>query len=123
MKKDTLVLISTALLVLHSAEEFVLSLWQTDPLGLAVATFLGTSAGLVFGLGQVVLLALLAWLIIGRPRAAWPYWVLGTIMLFELDHIVRAIQITAYYPGLITAVALVGFGIYYWWQLLRVRAR
>lgn len=39
-------------------------------------------------------------------------------MIFELDHVIRAIAIGGYYPGLVTAVAILLFAIPYWRALL-----
>lgn len=106
MSRPQLVIGAAVLFALHTLEELTESFSSTDTWSLAAAHLTHTNSATVYLVGQLVLFGFLAWLIINQPTANGWYWLLGGIMLFELDHVIRSISSHTYYPGLGTAVFL-----------------
>ncbi len=98
---------TTFAFAVHTVEEVLTGLAVVDPLTLTVANMPTIEPMLVFLAVQVVLFSFLAWLVLKQPTNRWPYWILVLVMAFELDHVIRALAIRSYYPGVLTSVLIV----------------
>ncbi len=113
------VMVAAGLFAFHEIEELVTGFIHIDPWTINVAQWFNLEPTPVFAIVQLLGVASLGWLLIKRPVSHWPYWLLGLIVLLELEHVIHAFALHAYYPGLATAIAILIFAIPYWTQLLR----
>ncbi len=112
--------IVVALLLLHTLEEMFYSFWDTDYLSQTIANALHVQPITVYFIGQVVLYVLVVFIFLKRStQARLLEVVLGLVLLFEVTHVVSAVGLHAYTPGLFTGVLLFVVGIFYWAKLLK----
>jgi len=109
--------ISIPLYIVHAVEEYSTGLLKIDPVfrwvearGFNVATF--------YVVEQFLLIGLILWAI-HRPKQL-ALFIIGLIFIFEITHVIPAVQHVSYYPGLITAIPLLIIGCFYWKKLLSI---
>lgn len=110
-------------LTLHGIEEIWTGFYALDSFSLTVfGPLLGmSSAQSTFIVFQVMLwlMFLICYLLLFTERWRFlPLGILGFFLFFELHHVVKAILIGGYYPGMITALILPIIGMYYWKALV-----
>lgn len=111
MNIKNILTVALPLFIIHAVEEFSTGLLKIDPFfrwvgakGFSVTTF--------YIVEQILLVAILLWAIYKPKR---PILILiGFLFIFEITHVVPALQTMSYYPGIVTAIPLVIVGIFYW---------
>ena len=58
-------------------------------------------------------------LLLGGGWALIPLSLFGIVFFFEIHHVLKAIQTTGYYPGVISAFFYPILGIFYWKEVIR----
>ena len=109
------VAVAGVLFLLHTLEEVSLNFWQSDTFSLATARAIGESPATAYWIGQVLLYALLAFLLLAPASRSknWLYVLLGVLMLLESVHVFVSLQSLHYEPGLITGIALILYGLFF----------
>lgn len=123
-KLKTLVQFSIPIFILHGLEEYMSKFYNIDPLSRFVFQSFQNMSVLqaTFLLFQIMIAVLLivSYLLLQGER-----WILklttvfGLFFIFELHHLVKAIIVGGYYPGLITAIVIYILGISYWKELIK----
>ena len=115
MNTKSILKIAVPLFIIHAVEEYSRGLMKLDPF----FRWIG-SKGLpvfIFYVGeQILLVTLLVWAIYQPKR--WILILAGLLFIFEISHVISAIQVGGYYPGLVTGVMLIILGGFYWKGLL-----
>jgi len=115
--------ISVLLLIAHGIEEYVTGFYNIDSsfsfvfqplfdMSVPQATFL------VFQIMIWIGLIVFVFLIASEKSRLWLMTIPATILILEAYHVVEALIIGGYYPGLITAVFLPIIGIFLWKELI-----
>lgn len=122
-KLKTIIFLSAPFFVLHQTEEYLTKFYQIDdlsrfafqlfePMGSLQATFL------LFEIMTIVLF-IVSYLFLKGGKAILALAILfGSVFIFELHHLVKAIQTGGYYPGIVTAIFIYILGFFYWKELL-----
>ena len=112
---------SIPLFILHTLEEVLFRLWNTDAFSLTASNLLHIPPVSVYWLGQVLLYTFLASLLylprFGTHKA--PLVLLGFGFLFEFEHSIVALQSGQYEPGLVTGTLLALYGLFFWFSLIK----
>lgn len=121
-KLKTLLLLSVVVVYLHFFEEIVSGYYLNDWImqyissrfqNINQAQYYGSHIVWALMIGPAALLAL---------GGKWTLRVLtlyGVFFIFELHHLIDAIKIWDYYPGVITNIAFELIGFFYWKELLK----
>lgn len=122
-KFKTLILLSAIIFGLHATEEYVTGFYQTDSWSRFVFQLFEPmtslqAAFLMFQIMVGVTLIVSYFLLKGGKAILIPATFLGGIFVFELHHLIKAIEIQGYYPGIITALTLYLLGFFYWKELI-----
>lgn len=124
-KFKTLILLSAIFFGLHGAEEYVTGFYQTDSWSRYVFQLFEpmTSLQAAFLMFQIMIgvILIVSYLLLkGGKVILIPAIFLGGIFIFELHHLVKAIEVQDYYPGIITAIAIYLLGFFYWKEFLLI---
>ena len=113
-----IVVISTVLFALHSAEEALTKFWETDPSFLLTKTF-GLKPEVAYWLAQSLLyiFLFLTYRYLHTPREKATLFVLGVILAFEFWHPLATLQAGTYVSGLVTGMLISVFSVWYWVKL------
>lgn len=101
--------IASILMLLHTIEEATFYFWQSKPIGLPALN--------IYILGQIVLYTFLTYTFY-HLKSKILCGIIGAILLYETVHMFFAWNVRGYAPGLITAIIIVLFAIYYWIKFL-----
>lgn len=123
-KLKNLFLLLASLFIAHGLEEILTGFYNIDS---QVEFWLGSLNSLptpqaTFILFQIMIALIL---IIGYVLLLGPKWQLrmmfvpGIVLIYELHHLYKAIDVGGYYPGIITAIPLYIVGIIFWKELLK----
>ena len=118
--------LSIPLFIAHGIEEFVTGFQVADVLNQRMfGIFFGnlTSHDIMFITFQTMLWLLLVIAFLLLLGEKWQFRVLaiaGTVYVYELHHVIKAVQIWSYYPGLITALAFPLVAVIFWKEWLKV---
>ncbi len=115
MNIKNILTISIPLFIIHAFEKFIGGLLKIDPVFRWIE-IRGFSVHAFYFFEQCLLIGMIACAIYKPKRLLLLF--IGLIFIFELTHIIPAIQQMSYYPGLITAIPLVILGVFYWKALL-----
>lgn len=70
--------------------------------------------------GAFLLGLLFSYILMRLNRFPPPFLLLvGSVYILQLEHIIGALKINDYYPGLITGIALSIIGFFFWKELLK----
>jgi hypothetical protein len=122
MSTRTIFGISIPLFILHGMEEYFNGFYNIDShLQFIFKPFFIISnyqtSFLIFQISFWVLLILI-FIIVKKPPL-WLTVIIGLIYFYELQHIIKAVEVGGYYPGLITALAFPIIAIFYWQTLIK----
>ena len=123
-KLKTIFLISIPVVIAHGIEELATGLYNVDSqvkLMLGFAQNMTPLQSAFWALQIMVWLTLLVsyFLILG-PK--WQFRLLiipGVIMIYELEHVYKAIAAGGYYPGLVTALFFPVLAFFFWKEWLK----
>jgi len=122
-KLNLLFLAEALLLISHGLEEFFIKFYESS---LFFSSFplelLNFSPKLSFIIVQLLLLLFLLFtywstFILKKSWGVYMLFVVGLIIVYEIGHVIEAISSNSYKPGLITAIAILSVGIFYWKEL------
>lgn len=117
--------LSLPLFALHGLEEYLTGFYRQDAWDAVVfAPIMSMNAHkamfATFEIMLVLLLTISFLLLLGERWRIWLLAVLGLIYVFEVHHIVKALQAGGYYPGLITALVFPVVAYFFWREWLKV---
>lgn len=118
--------LSIPLFITHGVEEFVTGFQITDVLDQRMfGIFFGNLTGhdIMFITFQIMLWLLLVIAFLLLLGEKWQFRVLaivGAVYVYELHHVIKAVQIWSYYPGLITALAFPLVAVIFWKEWFKV---
>ncbi len=123
-KFKNLILLSALVFILHGTEEYLTGFYQTDSLSRFAFQLFEPMSSLqaTFLLFQIMIGALLfiSYILLkGGKGVLILSTFLGGIFIFELHHLIKAVEIQNYYPGLFTAFLIYLVGFFYWKELLK----
>ncbi len=109
------------LFLAHAVEEYLTRFYEVDQIIATLSSNLLVSQQTIFFWVQALWLGLLMSIHHLSKRYEIPRWLLGIIgivFIVELSHLVPAVLAWRYYPGLVTSLAIIAFGFFYWKTLL-----
>ena len=118
--------LSIPLFIAHGVEEFVTHFYDTDAWDQAIfGNLFGnlSTHGATFITFQIMLWLLLTISFLLLLGEKWQFRVLaiaGVIYIYELHHIIKAVSVGGYYPGLITALAFPIVAYFFWREWFRI---
>lgn len=117
--------LSIPLFISHGTEEYLTGFYHTDPFSLFVFSYFKDLPSLqaTFFLFQIMIALLLIisfLLLLGDKWRLRLLFVFGSVFIFELHHLIKAILVSGYYPGLYTAFGIYILGFFYWKELLKI---
>ena len=123
-KLQQIFLIAIPLFIAHGLEEIYTGFYNIDS---HVEFMFGKLGSLPTMQGLFILFQIMIWLmlIIGYLLLLGPKWQLrlmfipGTVFIYELHHLYKAINAGGYYPGLISAILLYIVGFLFWKELVK----
>ncbi len=117
-------LMSIVLWIAHGTEELVTGFYNVDS---HVKFFFGfteklTSLHTAFLIFQIMLwlMLIVSYLLVSGDK--WQrrlMFIPGLIMIYELHHLYKAVEVGGYYPGLVTALLFPIIGYFYWKELVQ----
>lgn len=125
-KLKTIFALSIPLFIAHGIEEFATHFYNTDAWDQAISGNLFgnlSTHGATFVTFQIMfwlLLIISSLLLLGEK---WQFRILaiaGVIYIYELHHIIKAVSVGGYYPGLITALAFPIVAYFFWREWFRI---
>lgn len=125
-KLKTIFLLSIPVFVAHGIEEFATHFYDTDAWDQAIfGTLFGNLSihGATFVTFQIMLWLLLIVSSLLLAGEKWQFRMLaiaGLVYVFELHHIIKAVSVGGYYPGLVTALVFPVIAILFWREWLRI---
>ncbi len=117
--------LSIPLFIAHGVEEFATRFYDTDAWGQAIFGDLFSNLstpGATFVTFQIMLWLLLivsALLLTGEKWRFRMLAVVGLVYIFELHHIIKAVMLSGYYPGLITSLGFPIIAYFFWREWFR----
>lgn len=118
----SLLLLSIPIFVAHEIEEWVFEFWNMDNTTLAVAKYFDNIPQSVFIVWNFAFLLSLIFVALLVRGGKWTWFMLcipGLIFIYELNHVIKAISVGGYYPGLYTSLIFPVIGFLYWKELFR----
>lgn len=113
--------ISTLLFILHGLEEYFNNFYNIDSHSkFLLKPFLSiTDYQTSFLTFQIILWTVLLLVYFSKKLPVWLAIFIGLIYIYELHHIIKAIQVGGYYPGLISALGFPVIAFLYWKELIK----
>ncbi len=116
--------LSVPVFIAHGIEEFLTGFYNLDAWDLAIfapIANLSTHAAmfLTFQIMLWLLLIVAFLLLLGERWQLRMLAVLGLVYIFEFHHLVKALLVGGYYPGLITALAFPIIAYFFWQEWFR----
>lgn len=106
----------------HEVEEFMTGFWKVDPLTNFAASFFTDIPQAIFiawNFEFLLFLGIIAFLVKGGKWTLRVFTILGLLFAMEINHLVRFFVNFEYYPGMITAFALLVIGFFFWKELIK----
>lgn len=127
-KLKQLFYLSVPVFMVHGFEEYITGFYAIDPWSKFILGSLEVlpSNQAIFLLLQIMIGLLLTVSALLLKGGAWIFRLFvfyGFVYLFELHHLVKAILVGGYYPGVITAFLIYILGFLYWKELIKVWKR
>lgn len=114
--------ISIPLFIIHGLEEYFNGLYNIDSHVKFMFGYFQNMSSLQssFLLLQIMLWVLLviSFLLLKQKGIKILLIFLGLVYIYELHHIIKAIEVGGYYPGLITGLGFPLIGYFYWRELI-----
>ena len=118
MKKlKFLLLVVIILFYLHGIEEILTNFYLTDPLNRYFANKFQIDLRIPyysFNIALWVILPFCYFLFSNKNWIKGLLGIIGVVMIFEFDHLIRAVMAWSYYPGLYTSLLFPVLSIFYW---------
>ncbi len=121
-------IIFVLLQIAHGLEEYFTGFYDKNPISKFIFQYFETMSTYqqTFLLFQIMIwvLLIISFLLIFESK--WDIYLLiipALIMIFELHHVIEAIMIRGYYPGLITSLPFPVLGFLWGKELLRLKKR
>lgn len=124
-KLVTIIGLSTPFFVAHGLEEYYTGFYVADPLFKFVLLFfreMGFAQALFLELQIMLWLTLLVIFLLLMHKRILLLVLLclfGAIFIVEIHHLIHALVIKEYYPGLATSILLLVLGYVYWRELIK----
>ena len=123
-KLQHLFLLSIILWIAHGIEELATGFSNVDPQVKVMFGFAEkfTTLRVAFLVFQIVVWLILVggYLLIHRRKVnLWLMVIPGFIMIYELYHLYKVVEVSGYYPGLITALFFPVLAFFFWRELLK----
>lgn len=117
--------VSIIFFIAHGVEEYLTHFYDVDTHGQAIFGLLNSLSnhGATFVVFQIMLWLLLVISFLLLCGEKWQFRVLsiaGVVYVYEIHHIIKAILVGGYYPGLITALVFPFFAVFFWKEWFRV---
>lgn len=114
---------SIPLFIAHGLEEYFNNFYNIDSHSkFLLKPFLGVAdyqaSFLVFQISFWILLILV--FLFNRNLPKWLTVAIGLVYVYEIHHIIKAIEFGGYYPGLITALGFPIVAYFYWREFIRL---
>lgn len=117
--------LSIPLFIAHGIEEFATHFYDTDAWDQAIfGNLFGnlSTHGATFITFQIMLWLLLIISFLLLLGEKWQFRILaiaGVIYIYELHHIIKAVSVGGYYPGLVTALVFPVIAYFFWMEWFR----
>lgn len=124
LKLQQIFLLSIPVFIAHGIEEYITEFYNIDNFSRFVFSYTETMSPLQ---ASFITFQIMIWLllILGAIFITRPKWLLyimiipGLMYIFEIHHLVKALMLLNYYPGLVTSILFPFIGFFYWKQLIR----
>lgn len=118
--------LSIPVFIMHGIEEFITHFYDSDSHSQAIFGVFSSLSnhGATFVVFQIMLWLLLIigfLLILGGRWQFYTFSIIGVVYLYELHHIIKAVMVQGYYPGLYTSLAFPIIAILFWKEWLRIK--
>jgi len=110
--------ISLILLTSHALEEYLTNFYSLDWSLNYLSSLIHLTPVIIWLFGQLIGLVLIV-VLISKKKVTFLSFILGLILVFEITHILPAINSMSYYPGLLSAIPILIFSYFYWKGLLK----
>jgi len=113
---------SVIIVYLHFAEEIIAGFYRQDWIMNYFSSFFQTIPQAQYYASHITFILMIGLAALLALGGKWTLRVLtlyGFFFFIELHHLIDAIQILNYYPGVITNIAFEIIGVFYWKELLR----
>ena len=117
---QTITLISALAMILHGVEEIYQHFYAHYTLFKTLSRLFASKEEALFVAFQITLWAVLLLFFALTLGEKWRFRILmvfGLTLLYENQHIFRAIIERQYYPGLITALIILPLSLAFWWEI------
>ncbi len=117
--------VSIPIFIIHGIEEFKTHFYDIDTHSGAIFGILSTLSnhGATFITFEIMLWLLLIvslLLIMGGRWQFYTFSLIGLVYVYEFHHIIKAISVNGYYPGLYTSLAFPFIGFLFWREWFNV---
>jgi hypothetical protein len=113
---------SVPIFIIHGLEEYFTGLYKVDTHSIFMFHFFEkmSSHQASFLLFQIMLwlLLIICYLLLSQKFIKGLLILLGLLYIYELSHIVGAVKVRGYYPGLISGLVIISIGVWYWKVIL-----
>ncbi len=121
----TIFAVSIPVFIMHGIEEFKMHFYDIDSHSGAIFGTLSSLSnhGATFVTFQIMLWLLLIvslLLLVGGRWQFYTFSIIGLVYVYELHHVIKAISVGGYYPGLYTSLAFPVIGFLFWREWLNV---
>lgn len=116
----TITLLSALAMILHGVEEIYQHFYSHYTLFKTLSRLFASKEEALFVTFQITLWGVLLLFFALTLGEKWRFRLLmlfGFILLYENQHIFRAIVERQYYPGLITALIILPLSLAFWWEI------
>ena len=116
----TITLLSAVAMILHGLEEIQQHFYHHYTLFITLSRMFDSKEEALFVAFQITLWGVLLLFYALTLGEKWRFRILmgfGVILLYENQHIFRALVAREYYPGLITALIILPLSLAFWWEI------
>lgn len=122
----TIFAVSVPVFIAHGIEEFLTHFYDIDSHDQAIFGLFSSLSthGAMFVVFQIMFLLLLIISLLLLMGNKWQFYTLsliGIVYVYELHHIIKAISVGGYYPGLYTSLAFPVLAVLFWKEWLKAR--
>lgn len=122
-KLKIIFLVSIIFFYIYGIEEVMNNFYHVDSFILGIANFFDTIPQAVYWISHMawwLLLVIVLLFLIGGRWMLHLMAVYGLILVFESHHLIKAFMVSAYYPGMVTALFFPVIAFFFWRELLKL---
>lgn len=122
-KLKTIFLISVILFYIHGIEEVMNNFYHVDSFILGIANFFNTIPQAVYWISHTAWWSLLVIVLLFLVGGRWVLHLMavyGLVLIFESHHLIKALTVSGYYPGVVTALFFPIIAFFFWRELVKL---